>query len=292
MKKYFSRIKSALSRTRENFLSLFENEQLTWEEIEEALIEADVGPEVTELILSKIRNSLWEGAGRFQILKALKREILNIVKSQSLEEFLKGFPAILLMTGVNGTGKTTTAAKLAWYFKNEGKKPLLCAADTYRAAASQQLKILAEKAGVDFFKSEAKDPAAVAFDAAKEGLKRKYDVIIIDTAGRLHSREDLMREAVKIKNSVIKASELRPHTLLVLDGTTGQNAIFQAQEFHSKVGVDALVITKLDGTAKGGALLPISVKVPLPVLFIGTGENLEDLVPFEAESFVEALLET
>lgn len=292
MKKYFSRIKSALSRTRENFLSLFENEELTWEEVEEALIEADVGPEVTESILSNIRDSLWEGVGRFQIIKALKEEILNIVKSQPLEKFLQGFPAILLMTGVNGTGKTTTAAKLAWYFKNEGKKPLLCTADTYRAAASQQLETLAKKAGVDFFKSDAKDPAAVAFDAAKEGLKRKYDVIIIDTAGRLHSREDLMREAVKIKNSIVKASELKPRTILVLDGTTGQNAIFQAKEFHARVGVDGLIITKLDGTARGGALLPISVKLHIPVLFIGTGENLEDLIPFEAESFVEALLET
>jgi len=282
MKNYLKKIKKALSKTRDN-LSLFDAGQMNWEELEEALILADVGPRTTEGIIEKAKKNLSENASLYGIKLELKKEIMEILKGLPSIEHKP--PEIMLLVGVNGSGKTTTGGKLANILKEKGKV-LLVAADTFRAAARQQLKKLAEMVGVDYFGGEEfKDPAAVGFEAAR----KPYDFIIIDTAGRLHTKENLMREALKIKKSVEKSSGRKPMVYLILDGTIGQNSLFQAEEFSKALEIDGIIITKLDGTAKGGAIIPISMKTKTPILYIGVGEGMDDLVPFDASSFVEAL---
>ncbi len=282
MKNYLSRIKKALFKTRET-ISIFDNPELSWDDVEEALILADLGPVVAEEIIEDAKKEVGESASSYGIKLEIKnkiKDILSKIPSVSITP-----PEIMLLVGVNGSGKTTTAGKLAYRLKEQGRV-LLVAADTFRAAAREQLKKLAEMVGVDYFGGEGmKDPAAVGFEAAR----RPYDFIIIDTAGRLHTKEDLMREALKIKKSVEKASGKTPRVLLVLDGTIGQNSIYQAEEFSKALKIDGIIITKLDGTAKGGALVPIAMKLQAPILFIGVGEGMEDLVPFDPSEFVEAL---
>ncbi len=280
MKKTLSLLKKALRRTRDNF-SFLQGQSFSWEEAEEALLLADFGPKFTQQLLNALRKEIGEEAlGLKSALKVKIKEITSGLVPPDLSP-----PKIILVVGVNGSGKTTTCGKLALHLKGKGKV-LLVAADTFRAAAKEQLQKLAKAAGVDFFSPEGhSDPAAVAYEASL----KPYDYTIIDTAGRLHTKENLMREAVKIKKAVEKASGKEPLVLLVLDGTVGQNSLLQAQEFSKAMKVDALIITKLDGTAKGGAVFPIMDKLRIPVLFIGTGEGLDDLVPFETSSFLEAI---
>ncbi len=278
MKNFLSRLQRAFSRTREN-LSLLEG-NFSWEDAEEALILADFGVSFVEEVLSHLQREYGPApAGLKSVLKAKIKEMLSSVPSVEIPR------GNILVVGVNGSGKTTTAAKLAFILKEKGRV-LLVAADTFRAAAKEQLQKLALQAGVDFFSAEGySDPAAVAFDA----VKKPHDYIIVDTAGRLHTKENLMKEAVKINSAIEKSSGRRPFTLLVLDGTIGQNSIAQAEEFSRALKIDGLVVTKLDGTSKGGAIVPITHRLRLPVLFVGIGEGLDDLVPFNPSSFVEAL---
>ena len=282
MKNYLKKIKKALSKTRDN-LSIFDAGEMNWEELEEALILSDVGPQTTEKIIEKAKNNLSENASSYGIKLELKKEIMEILKG--LPSIEHEPPEIMLLVGVNGSGKTTTGGKLANILKERGKV-LLVAADTFRAAAREQLKKLAEVVGVDYFGGdEFKDPAAVGFEAAR----KSYDFIIIDTAGRLHTKENLMREALKIKKSVEKSSGRKPRVYLILDGTIGQNSLFQAEEFSKALETDGIIITKLDGTAKGGAIIPIAMKIKTPILYLGVGEGMDDLIPFDVSSFVEAL---
>jgi len=280
MKNTLSLLKRALRRTRDNF-SFLQEQTFSWEEAEEALLLADFGPQFTQSLLDSLRKE--RGSDALGLKAALKLKIKEIA-SDLLPPDLSP-PKTILVVGVNGSGKTTTCGKLGLFLKERGTV-LLVAADTFRAAAREQLQKLAMAAGVDFFSPEThSDPAAVAFEASRQ----PYDYIIIDTAGRLHTKENLMREAVKIKKAVGKASGREPLVLLVLDGTIGQNSLLQAREFSKAMKVDALIITKLDGTAKGGAVFPIMKTLRIPVLFVGTGEGLQDLVPFEISSFVEAI---
>jgi len=282
MKNYLSKIKEALFRTRENF-SLLDNPEVTWDDIEESLILADLGPEVVERVLEEVKHKIGENSSSYAIKLGIKNKLKEIL--DNLPEFKIVAPEVILLVGVNGSGKTTTAAKLANVLKNRGRV-LLVAADTFRAAARDQLRKLARLVDVDYFGGEEfDDPAAVGFEAAK----KPYDFIIIDTAGRLHTKENLMKEAVKIKRSVEKASGKTPKVFLILDGTIGQNSIYQAEEFSKALRIDGIIITKLDGTAKGGALVPIALRLNAPILYIGIGERIEDLVPFDASTFVEAL---
>jgi len=273
-------LKKALRKTREN-LSLLEGRVFSWEDAEEALLLADFGPQFTQELLASLRKEMGgETMGLKSALKVRIKEILSQYPAPALSP-----PKIILMVGVNGSGKTTTCGKLALRLKEKGSV-LLVAADTFRPAASQQLQKLAEAVEVDFFSPTGySDPAAVAYEASR----KPYDYIIIDTAGRLHTRENLMKEAVKIKGAVEKASGRKPTVILVLDATIGQNSIAQAREFSRAMEVDGLIMTKLDGTARGGAVVPIVEKLKIPVLFVGTGEGMEDLVPFEPTAFLEAV---
>jgi fused signal recognition particle receptor len=201
-------------------------------------------------------------------------------------------PTVVLVAGINGAGKTTSVAKLAWQFKSDGKKVVLAAADTFRAAAVEQLTIWADRIGVDIVKGGGKDPAAVVFDACDAAVARKADVLLVDTAGRLHTQDNLMRELTKIRNVVAKKIPGAPHeVLLVLDATTGQNAINQARAFQQAINVSGIFLAKLDGTAKGGIVVAIHKELDLPVKFVGLGEKPEDVEPFDPETFVEALFQ-
>ncbi|MBR5042353.1 MAG: signal recognition particle-docking protein FtsY [Bacteroidales bacterium] len=264
----------------------------TLDAIEEALIESDMGVDTT----LKVIDNLEERASRDKYmsqdeLRGMLREEISALIPPSGPVELNASPYIVLVVGVNGVGKTTTIGKLAHYWKSRGKKVLLGAADTFRAAAVDQLDIWAQRAGVDIIKQQmGSDPAAVAFDTARAAVARGADVVLIDTAGRLHNRVDLMNELTKIRNSVRKVVPGGPHeVLLVLDASTGQNAFAQAKEFARATDITGLVVTKLDGTAKGGVVVGVSDRFGIPVRFIGTGEKIEDLKPFDKESFVAAL---
>ena len=264
----------------------------TLDAIEEALIESDMGVETT----LKVIDNLEERVGRDKYLSQdelrgmLREEIAALIpESAPQEPTVK--PYIILVVGVNGVGKTTTIGKLAYYWRRRGKKVLLGAADTFRAAAVDQLDIWAERAGVDIIKQQmGSDPAAVAYDTSKAAVARGADIVLIDTAGRLHNRVDLMNELTKIRNSVRKAGGDGPHeVLLVLDASTGQNAFAQAKEFARATDITGLVVTKLDGTAKGGVVVGVSDRFGIPVRYIGVGEHIEDIKPFDKQSFVAAL---
>ncbi len=265
----------------------------TLDAIEEALVESDMGVDTT----LKVINNLEERVDRDKYMSQeelrgmLREEISALIPDTPAGPELKGHPHIILVVGVNGVGKTTTIGKLAYYWKNQGKKVLLGAADTFRAAAVDQLDIWAERAGVDIVKQQmGSDPAAVAYDTAKAAVARDADVVLIDTAGRLHNRTDLMNELTKIRNAVRKVVPDGPHeVLLVLDASTGQNAFAQAKEFARATDITGLVVTKLDGTAKGGVVVGVSDQFGIPVRFIGVGEHIEDIKPFDKESFVAAL---
>ena len=264
-----------------------------YDDLEEQLILADVGAEVALHLVERLRDAAKDQHLKTgdQAMDAL-REILREEMEPAGEMDLSGTPAVILVIGVNGVGKTTSIAKLAHYYREQGRRVMLAAGDTFRAAASEQLDIWAGRAGVPIVKAgEGADPAAVIFDTVKSAQARGYDMVIADTAGRLHNKANLMAELAKISRSVRKAAPgASLETLLVLDAITGQNAISQAREFCKAADASGVILTKLDGTAKGGCVVAVKQRLGLPVRFIGVGEAIDDLLPFDAAGFVEELL--
>jgi fused signal recognition particle receptor len=298
----FRRLRESLSKSRkalteEISASLFERiDEETWERLEEALIFADVGAPTTAKVVERLEHEVEAGgvAADGEAVRGRLIEILAEVASTARKPIdLSGEPAVLLMVGVNGTGKTTTIGKIAWHLSQEfGLSVVLAAADTYRAAAAEQLAEWAERAGAELIRSApGGDPGAVAFDAVAAARARNADVVIVDTAGRLHTQSNLMDELAKVRRVIAKQLPGAPHeTLLSIDATTGQNGLRQAQLFAEAAEVDGVVLTKLDGTAKGGIVLAIAAELNIPVKLIGTGETLEDLRPFDPTDFANALL--
>jgi fused signal recognition particle receptor len=281
----FARIKSHLgSKIRALFSrNIDEN---SYVELEKLLYEADLGPSVAAELVQKIRIQKPE-----EVLPFLKSELLKIFPKETPPHCLHT-PHVILMIGVNGSGKTTSLAKLAHHYQKSGKKVLIAAGDTFRAAAVEQLETWAKKLDIDLIKSQSNsDPAAVAFDALAAAKARSADVVLIDTAGRLQNKTDLMQELAKLRRICQKQIPDAPHeTLLVLDGTVGQNAIDQARTFHQFTPITGIILTKLDGSAKGGIAVPIQKELGLPVLWVGLGEGEEDLIPFDLNSYLDALL--
>jgi fused signal recognition particle receptor len=294
-------IRDGLAKTRKNLgdrigsLVLGEKIEGSFlDELEEALIASDVGMKTASLVLTdlKERSKRNELSSPVQVRERLKQVLFEILAERPASLSLTGAPSVILVVGVNGTGKTTTIGKLAHRLKGEGKKVMLAAADTFRAAAAEQLMIWGERNGVPVIKhKEGADPGAVAFDAIAAAKARGMDVLIVDTAGRLHTKSNLMEELKKVQRIIARELPGAPHeTLFVLDATTGQNALAQAKTFHQEIGVTGIVLTKLDGTPKGGIVFAINKELGLPVKFIGIGEGIEDLKDFDPREFVEALL--
>ncbi|HOJ42869.1 MAG TPA: signal recognition particle-docking protein FtsY [Syntrophorhabdaceae bacterium] len=296
------KIKKGLTKTREQLLTRIEwivqgkpIDEDAFDEIEEALILADTGIDTSRLLMERLKER-WK-RGHIKTTEDIKT-----CMSEEIEEILKPVevpfdvgnkrPFVILTLGVNGVGKTTTIAKMAKIFLDSGKSVLLGACDTFRAAAVLQLEVWAKRLNIDIIKhKEGSDPAAVAYDAVKASLARGIDVLMLDTAGRLHTKTNLMEEMKKIKRVVNREIQDAPHeTLLVIDATNGQNAIVQAKTFHEAIGVTGIVITKLDGTAKGGFILPIAHILKIPIRYIGVGETFDDLLPFTAGYFSQAML--
>jgi fused signal recognition particle receptor len=302
---FFEKIKASLARTTQQFSERFEDavkradsgegrsravDLDTVEALEEALISADVGVAATGQIVEAVRAR----RGRGDSLRELVRgEILAILRAAETAAPDGHRPHVMMIVGVNGTGKTTTVGKLARLSKDAGRTPLVCAADTFRAAAVEQLEVWAKRAGVDFIRARAgADPAAVVFDAIAAGKSRNRDVVIVDTAGRLHTRVNLMTELDKIRRVAAREVEGAPHeVLLVLDATVGQNGLAQAREFMAVAGVNGIILTKLDGTAKGGIAVAIAHDLKLPIRYVGVGEGIDDLIPFSPDEYVDALFE-
>ena len=297
---FFDKIFSGLTKTRRNLEELEEifrdyapdNEDF-YEELEELLVMSDVGASTAENVVKGLKKMTWErrfrrGDEARAGLVELLTKLLN-VGDTGLKLDTK--PSVILMVGVNGVGKTTTIGKLANQLKGEGKKVLLCAGDTFRAAAAEQLGIWAERSGADIVRhEEGSDPAAVVYDSICAAKARGADVVIIDTAGRLHNKQNLMNELNKIRRIVDRElPEADVETLMVLDATTGQNGLIQAKQFLETSGLTGIVLTKLDGTAKGGIVFAIANDLKLPVKYVGVGEGMDDLIPFDATNFVEAL---
>jgi len=262
------------------------------QELEAALIQADIGIETTDKILQYIKNQ--KNIGRKDIFSIVRRYLLEILNEQplvKLNENTSG-PTIILILGVNGSGKTTTIAKLAYRFKQSGKNILMAAADTFRAAAIEQLEIWAQKLGIDVIKhSYGADPSAVSYDAVDAAINRNMDYLLIDTAGRFHTKIDLVEQLKKINRTINKRCPGAPHEkLLIIDGQTGQNSLLQAQKFNEALGITGIIVTKLDGTAKGGALISIQKKLKVPVKFIGTGQELNTLEKFNPSAYAEAII--
>jgi fused signal recognition particle receptor len=302
---FFDKIKASLTRTKEQFVERFEEivgradepsqrsrpvDVETLDALEEALISADVGVAASDQIVSAVRKKRTRGES---LRTLVKDEILGILKAAEQAPPNGRAPHVVLIVGVNGTGKTTTVGKLARLIKDSGKTPLICAADTFRAAAVEQLQVWATRAGVDFIRAQGgADPAAVVFDAIAAGKARGRDVVLVDTAGRLHTRVNLMQELEKIRRIAAREVDGAPHeVLLVLDATVGQNGLNQAREFMGVAGVNGIVLTKLDGTAKGGIAVAIAHDLKLPIRYVGVGEGIDDLIPFSPEEYVNALFE-
>jgi len=268
-------------------LTSVRNESL--EALEELLIEADVGLVATKAILQRVREN--EGQDGSALRSRVQAEVLNILTGPKYETKEQSVPRVVLVVGVNGTGKTTTVGKLAELWRREGLVPLICAADTFRAAAVEQVETWAKRAAVDIVTSNpGADPASVVYDAMKAGQARNCDVVVVDTAGRLHTRSDLMDELGKIRRVVAREIPGAPHeVLMVLDATVGQNGVVQARQFLEAAGVTGIILTKLDGTAKGGVAIAIAGELGLPIRYIGVGEGITDLLPFTPETYVEAL---
>jgi fused signal recognition particle receptor len=264
------------------------------DELEEALIASDVGVGTASMVLKDLRERFkrQELSSPAEVKERLKQVLLEILTAGSKSLSLTTSPAVVLVVGVNGTGKTTTIGKLAHRLRADGKKVMLAAGDTFRAAASEQLSIWGERAGIPVIKHrEGADPGAVVFDAVSAAKARSMDVLIVDTAGRLHTKSNLMEELKKVHRILSRELPGAPHeTLLVLDGNTGQNALVQATMFHEAIGITGIVLTKLDGTSRGGIVFAISKELSIPVKFIGIGEAIEDLRIFNPKEFVEALL--
>jgi fused signal recognition particle receptor len=298
---FFKRLRTGLSRSREALTaeigaSLFDRiDEETWERLEEALILADVGAPTTADVVARLEGEVATQAvtGVDAIEERLVQLLADVAQTGSAKIDLRSKPAVIMVTGVNGTGKTTTIGKLAWHLQQElGLKTLLAAGDTYRAAAVEQLTTWAERAGCEIVRAEqGGDPGAVAFDAIEAARARDADVVICDTAGRLHTHGNLMEELSKVRRVIEKQLPGAPHeSLIVIDATTGQNGLRQAMAFSEPAALTGAVLTKLDGSAKGGVALSIASELGIPVKLIGIGEALEDLRPFDAEQFARALL--
>ena len=294
----FDKIRRGLSKTASTISSAFhgftELDEDFYEELEDSLILSDVGMNSAMAAMEQLREGVRkEKIKTVEEAKALFANILSGMLNTTEEGMqLNTTPSVILVIGVNGVGKTTSIGKLAAQYKAQGKKVLLCAADTFRAAAADQLEIWAQRAGVDIVRQhEGADPASVVFDAISAAKARKFDLILCDTAGRLHNKANLMNELGKISRIIDRELPgADRETLLVLDGTTGQNGLIQAKQFKEIAGVTGIVLTKLDGTAKGGVVIAVSNELGLPVRYIGVGEGIDDLVPFDADNFVQALL--
>ena len=302
---FLDRMKQAVTRTRENLADRIEAvvsigkeiDRRTLDDLEATLIGADLGATTTQQVLAKLRDK----ADRRQIKdvqelkRLLKEELLAILSAASLRPVnrVDGTPEVILVVGVNGTGKTTTIGKLSQVFRSQGKNVLLCAADTFRAAAIEQLEIWGQRTGTEVIKTKpGGDPAAVLFDALQAAVARKTDYVVVDTAGRLHTKSSLMQELKKMRRTAQRIISGAPHeTLLVMDATTGQNGLQQARVFTESAGVTGIVLTKLDGTAKGGVVVAISRELGLPVRYVGVGEKATDLLPFDPKEFVDSLFE-
>jgi fused signal recognition particle receptor len=302
---FFGRIREGLSRTTKQIVDRFDEivraadapekrsrpvDVETVDALEELLISADLGVAATNRIIAAVQVQSRNGAS---LRDLVKQEILGVFAAVDQPIAVAARPQVTLIVGVNGTGKTTTVGKLANLLRNQGKRPLICAADTFRAAAVEQLEIWANRADVDIVRArDGADPAAVVFDAITSGKAKGRDPILIDTAGRLHTRVNLMNELEKIKRVAAREVPGAPHeVLLVLDATVGQNGVSQAREFMDVAGVNGIVLTKLDGTAKGGVAVAIAHDLKLPIRYVGIGEGIDDLVPFSATEYVDGLFE-
>ena len=294
---FFDKIKQGLSKTASSISSVFTASELDddfYDELEESLILADLGVETTEKAVTRLRALAKERRIKTtaEAREALREVLVEMLNVGSSKLNLNTTPSVVLVIGVNGVGKTTTIGKIANQLRGEGRKVLLCAADTFRAAAADQLEVWSQRAHVDIIRQhEGADPAAVVYDAIAAAKARGSDVILCDTAGRLHNKANLMNELGKI--SRILSRELpdsAKEVLLVLDGTTGQNGLIQAKQFQEIAGVTGIALTKLDGTAKGGIVIAVADALQIPVKYIGVGEQMDDLMPFNAEEFVKALV--
>jgi fused signal recognition particle receptor len=300
---FLDRMKQAVTRTRENLTERIEEvvsvnkeiDRATLDDLEGILLGADIGSATTQQVLGKLR----EKVDRKQIKDAdelkriLKEELLAILTAANIPPVQKteGMPEVILVVGVNGTGKTTTIGKLAQFLRSEGKTVLLCAADTFRAAAIEQLEVWGQRTGTEVIRTKpGGDPAAVLYDALQAGTARHSDYVIVDTAGRLHNKTSLMAELEKMRRTAQRIIPGAPHeTLLVMDATTGQNGLQQARLFTDAAGVTGIVLTKLDGTAKGGVVVAISREFGVPVRYVGVGEKVGDLLRFDPKDFVDSL---
>ena len=298
---FFDKLKRGLSKTRE-ILTTDVDELFTGnrkvdddllEELEELLITSDIGVKIAMDLMENIRKNVPRIKNATDLKNVLKEEILALINTEELNDAspLPTKPAVIVVVGVNGVGKTTTIGKLAELYRKQGKKVLIAAADTFRAAAVEQLAIWAERTQADFVKHrENADPGAVAYDSIEAAIARGIDIVLIDTAGRLHTKVNLMEELKKIKRVISNRISTAPHeVLLVLDATTGQNAISQARMFNDAIGISGIALTKLDGTAKGGIVINIANTMNIPIKYIGVGETIDDLQPFNAADFVKAL---
>lgn len=296
----FNKWKKGLEKTRKvtfgrisNFLGASELNDDTWDELEALLLQADMGFETTASVIQAVRADVQESGltRNDEVIQALKQELLARLDTPAFPDF-SSFPTVIILVGVNGSGKTTSAAKLAHLYQSEGKSVLLVAADTYRAAAIDQLRVWAERVDVPMVAGQpGGDPGAAAYDGIASAVSRKRDVVIVDTAGRLHTKYNLMEEIKKIHRVSGKALEGAPHAIwLVLDATTGQNALQQAKAFQGAIPVDGVILAKLDSSAKGGMAFAIKDQLGLPILFAGLGEGIDDLKRFEPEAFVDGII--
>ena len=299
---FFEKLKNGLFKTKNAIIDkidgLFKRfakvDEDLFDELEELLISADIGVNTTEEILDELRDTVKEN--RIKDSEEVKNELYSILRRMIGEHEplkLDTKPSVILVIGVNGVGKTTSIGKISAELKRQGKRVVVAAADTFRAAAAEQLTVWCERAGVDIIKQAAgADPASVVFDAISSVKSKKADVLIIDTAGRLHNKKNLMNELEKIDRVISRELEgCSKETLLVLDATTGQNAVIQAKEFKGASDITGLILTKLDGTAKGGIIISVKKELGIPVKFIGVGEQIDDMKPFDAKDFAEALFE-
>ena len=297
---FFDKIFSGLTKTRNNMAELEELFQdyepdsgEFYDDLEDLLVMSDVGAATADSIVQALKKMTWERRFRkgYEARAGLIELLSGMLTVNDASLKLDTKPSVILMVGVNGVGKTTTNGKLAHQLIDQGKKVLLCAGDTFRAAAAEQLGIWAERSGADIVRhEEGSDPAAVVYDALSAAKARGTDVVIIDTAGRLHNKANLMNELGKIRRIIDRElPEADVETLLVLDATTGQNGLIQAKEFKNTAGLTGIVLTKLDGTAKGGIVFPIAKELGVPVKYVGVGEGMDDLIPFDAKNYVEAL---
>ncbi len=300
---FFDKIFSGLTKTRSNMEELEElfrgyrpDDEDFYDELEELLVMSDVGAQTAAAVVKAMRKLTWER--RFRRGDEARAGLLEILQKllDAGDTALKldTRPSVILMVGVNGVGKTTTIGKLAAQLKSDGKKVLLCAGDTFRAAAGEQLNVWAERSGAEIVRhAEGSDPGAVVYDAICAAKARGADVIIVDTAGRLHNKQNLMNELAKIRRIIDRElPEADVETLMVLDATTGQNGLIQAKQFLETAGLTGIVLTKLDGTAKGGIVFAIANELKLPVKYVGVGEGTDDLIPFDSGSFTEALFKS